>query len=148
MTSNNPRSTLTARQTPALWQLATRSLANLSLRAKLTLAFLGVTVLAVGAVTLITNQIIQANLTRQVGTNLHALAQTKADQVATLLGKRLDTLQVFALNPNFRDAVQATNAQLKGDPAAMQERLRQLDRQWTSASRQRTGRPTPRLRAR
>jgi CheY-like chemotaxis protein/HAMP domain-containing protein/putative methionine-R-sulfoxide reductase with GAF domain len=134
MISNNPRSTPISRQTPSLWQLAARSLANLSLRAKLTLAFLGVTVLAVGSVTLITNQIIRANLTRQVGTNLHALAQTKADQIAALLDKRLNTLQVFVLNPNFRDAVEATNAQHRGDPAEMQERLRQLDRQWTSAA--------------
>jgi GAF domain-containing protein/HAMP domain-containing protein len=111
-------------------QIAAIGFANLSLRAKLVLAFLGVTVLSVGVVALVVNQVIRVNLTNQVGTNLQALAEVKAQQIAELLDHRLETLKTFGLSPIFRDGVEATRAHTSSDPAEIQEQLQQLDRRW------------------
>ncbi|GIK38702.1 MAG: hypothetical protein BroJett011_25350 [Chloroflexota bacterium] len=111
-------------------QVVSPTFAHLSLRVKLVLAFLAVVVLSLGVVTLVVNQVIRTGLTEQGGINLHALAEVKAQQIAELLDRQLETLKVFGLNPIFRDVVEANRAHNSGDPAALQEQIRRLDLQW------------------
>ncbi len=115
-------------------QIIFPSFANLSLRAKLILAFLGVTILSIGLVTLVINQVIRESLTDQVGTNLQALAQSKASQVAGLLDQQLDTLQTLVFNRGVQDRVAAAAYQYKRDPAGLQAQIQQLEQQWQAAS--------------
>jgi GAF domain-containing protein len=111
-------------------QFASSSFTNLSLRAKLIWAFLGMTILSVGVVALVVNQVIRVGLTNQVGQNLHALSEVKAQQIGDLLDEQEKTLKTFALSPTFRDALEVTSAPITGDDAAFQAQLQEFDQQW------------------
>ncbi len=106
---------------------------NYSLRTKLIVAFLAVTVLSVGALAFFTERTNRARLTQNVGENLTGVANAKALAVAESLAKHLESLQAFGLSNVVQDRVEAANSAYAGDPAAIQAEIQQLDQQWRAA---------------
>jgi GAF domain-containing protein/HAMP domain-containing protein len=111
-------------------QFAVAGITQLSLRSKLILAFVGVTVLAIGGMALVVNQVLRVGLTDQVGQNLHALAEVKAQQIGDLLGEQVETLNAFTLSPGLRDEIEATQSHPAGDAGVIREQLHRADLQW------------------
>ena len=75
-----------------------RLFADRSLRFKLILAFLVVTVLSIGAVAYFTSRATQTALTKGVGDSIHSQAVLKAQAIGDLLMRQIDTIQSFALS--------------------------------------------------
>ena len=112
-----------------------RQFRNYSLRAKLIVAFVGVTVLAVGAVAFVNDRTARADLTRVVGANLKSLAASQGLAIGEALARQVDLLQSFGLSNLVQDTVEAASASYaaRGDPAAIQAQLETLDQQWRAA---------------
>jgi anti-anti-sigma regulatory factor/HAMP domain-containing protein len=108
-------------------------LAGRSLRTKLVLAFLAVTILSVGTVAFVTNRVVQTAMTNDVGERLHTLAKGRALEVGDLLSQEVDRLQTLALSTTLHDEVVAANAQYRGDSATIQAQILTLDQQWVAA---------------
>ncbi|MEK6573808.1 MAG: GAF domain-containing protein, partial [Chloroflexota bacterium] len=111
-------------------QIARASFGNLSLRAKLIIAFAGVAVMSVAAMAVVADRISRSGLTAEVGTNLNSLANSQALTISNLLSGEVDTLQAFSLNQTVRDAVKAANRAHVGDQATIQANIEKLDQQW------------------
>ncbi len=104
-----------------------------SLRTKLIVAFVTVTVLSVGTLTFFTERANRARLTQNVGENLTGVANAKALAVAESLAKHLEGLQAFGLSKVVQDQVEDVNSAYVGDPAIIQAEIQQLDQQWRAA---------------
>src|SRR6266536_6542028 len=89
-------------------------LANRSLRTKLILAFLAVTILAVGAVAFVTNRVLHTAMTTDVDERLHTLAKERALVIGDLLSREVERLQTLALSKTLQDEIEAANAQYSG----------------------------------
>jgi PAS domain S-box-containing protein len=118
---------------PASRRRQPRLLADRSLRVKLTLVFLALMTLSVAAVAFFSARATRAELTTNVGANLHATAQSSALAVGDLLARQVDTLQAFGLSKVVQDGVAAANAAYAGAPDAIQARISALDQQWIAA---------------
>lgn len=134
MTSDNLSPSPQAPPSPNPGRRVVGSLANLSLRLKLILAFLAVTVISVGVVTLVVNRVIRIGLTDQVGRNLDSLAEVKAQQIAETLDQQIKVLESFTYSRALRQQIFANGARRTGDSAAIQDQLQQLDNQWDVAA--------------
>jgi nitrate/nitrite-specific signal transduction histidine kinase len=106
---------------------------NYSLRTKLIVAFVAVTVLSVGTLAFFTERTNRARLIQNVGENLTGVASAKALAVAETLAKHLESLQAFGLSKVMQDRVEAASSAYLGDPAAIQTEIQQLDQQWRAA---------------
>src|SRR3954453_17804054 len=105
-----------------------------SLRTKLILAFLTVTVLSVSAVAFLNNRATSAELTAVAGNTLHQEAATEAQAVGDLLAQQVHTLQAFGLNKFLQDQVAAANTTYSGDAAVVHDQIQALDKRWVAAS--------------
>ena len=108
-------------------------LRNYSLRAKLITAFVGVTVLAVSAVSFATNLITRSELTKSLAANVGSVAEVQAQSAGAVLGRYVNLLNLLAVNKTVQDRVLAANAAYVGGPATIQSRLDGLDQQWRGA---------------
>jgi HAMP domain-containing protein len=104
-----------------------------SLRVKLILGFLTITMLSVGAVAFSSDHTIRSELTTNVGRSLKSQAATMALAVGDLLARQLDTLQGFAFNQVIQDQVAEIGAAYSGTPATNQAQLNALNQQWAAA---------------
>jgi signal transduction histidine kinase/CheY-like chemotaxis protein len=97
-------------------QFTTAQFRDLPLRSKLTLAFLGVTVVAVGTVTITAIHVIRENLIAESGAKSHLIAEARARQLNTLLNMHLRTLNTLSLNRGLQQAVENDNDRYPQDP--------------------------------
>jgi hypothetical protein len=104
-----------------------------SLRIRLTLAFLALMTLAVAAVAFFSARTIRAELSEDVGANLHAAAQSQALAVGDLLARQVHTLQAFGLSKVVQDGVVAANIAYTAQPDAIRVQIQILDRQGATA---------------
>jgi methyl-accepting chemotaxis protein len=104
-----------------------------SLRTKLILAFLAVTLLSVGGAALFSSRSTQAALTQQVGINLHSLAESRARALADLIDRQVDLLEAFGLSKLIQDGAEAASSSYSGDPAAIRAGIEKLDKRWVAA---------------
>ena len=109
-------------------------LTDRSLRFKLILAFLVVTVLSVGAVAFVTNRATQAALTKSVGDGLHSLADAQAESTGDFLARQIDTLQSFGLSKVVQDGVEDASVRYTGDAAAIRAQIDRHDQSWRAAA--------------
>jgi methyl-accepting chemotaxis protein len=120
-----------------VWLAQIRDLSRLfndrSLRTKLILAFLAITLLSVGGVALFSSRATQDALTREVGANLHSLADSRARALGDLIDRQVDLLEAFALSKLIQDAAAVVSAGYRGDPATIRAGIEQLDRRWVAA---------------
>jgi signal transduction histidine kinase len=111
-----------------------RSLADLSLRTKLVLAFLVVTSFSIATVALFKNYATTIELTNHIGQNLKSHAHTLALSVGNLLNQEVDTLRAFSLSKNIADAAAvASRAYATMDRAKITADLLDIDRRWLTA---------------
>jgi len=107
-----------------------RQLPNYTLRTKLILAFVGVTVLSISAVTFVVDRILRAELTEGAGTTLKILAESQGRALGVELTDQLNNLRTLSLSNGVQQAVEQASAQASGDLAD----LSRLDQQWRAAS--------------
>ena len=104
-----------------------------SLRNKLLVAFIGVTVVATGVlgaymITTTSNNL-QENLERELST----LAIDRASRIGDLFNEQINTLTAISLNEALQGAVEAQNSSYEGSAAAIQATLDRKDAQWRRA---------------
>ena len=110
-----------------------RVFADRSLRFKLILAFLVVTVLSIGAVAYFTNRATQTALTKGVADSIHSQAVLKAQAIGDLLMRQIDTIQSFALSKVVQDGVEQASQSYTGDQKSIHAAIAKLDQQWRAA---------------
>ncbi len=112
-----------------IWQFR-----SYSLRTKFIAIFLVVSVLAAGAVAVVSNRAASTELTRSVGSKLQNVARLQAAAAGELLARNVDTLEAVSLNKRVQDEVAISNAAYTGTPAEIEERLRTANDLWLNAS--------------
>lgn len=103
---------------------------RLGLRTKLVTAFVLVAILSVGAVTIIGDRALRANLTENVGASLKTLAENQANVIGNLMHRQLDLLNGLSLNKVLQDEIQSANASYTGSAAEIENEMRRKDLQW------------------
>lgn len=112
-----------------------RQYTNYSLRAKLIIAFLVISILAVGVVAFTADLFVRDTLTEGVGANLKSLANSQGLAVGDILGRQVNLLQSLSLHRvlNVEIGLFNANAAYLDDPAAIRLKLEELDQQWLAA---------------
>lgn len=110
-----------------------RFLADRSLRIKLILAFLLMTVFAIGMMALFSERAIRDGIISGVGYNLKSQARTQALTVGDMLAREVRMLQVLSLNKVMQARTLDVSIAYSDDPAEIQAQLAELDRQWRAA---------------
>jgi len=129
--SNNNSSTTPTQSRP---RGPVRAWANLSLRVKLILVLLAVALLSVGTIAFLNVRSTSAALTAQANENMTAMAVSEARNIGTLLAKRVNAMQAFALHEHAQEGVAAQNGDYSGGTEAILSELAKLDEQWVAAS--------------
>jgi len=110
-----------------------RQFGNYSLRAKLLVAFISVTVVATGALGIFvvnnTTNILQENLGRE----LSEAANSRALRVGGLFNEQIDQLTILTQDDVLRESVEEQNRSYEGGAAAIQAVLDTRDAQWRAA---------------
>jgi len=115
-------------------KLAFRSLlSNLSIRSKLSLAFVGVTVLAVGLISFFGSRVTRDKLLLEVGTNLKTQATVQGLTIGETLDHQVLLLQAFSLDSLIQDDTAQADATYSADPATIQASIQSLNAQWLAA---------------
>ena len=118
--------------------LVARQYRSYALPSKLIVAFLTVSVVSIGAVSVFTDRAIRGALTEQAGADLRDFAALQAVAIGDLLDQQVDSLLSFSLSKTIQDRVEATSAGYTGDPATIEAELQALDRQWRAADAAKT----------
>lgn len=105
-----------------------------SLRSKLLVAFIGVTVVATGALGVFMYITTSNNLHENLERELSAQATNRATHIGNLLNEQVDTLTTLSLNEALQVAVETKNKSYTGNAAATQATLDALDEQWRAAN--------------
>jgi GAF domain-containing protein/HAMP domain-containing protein len=104
-----------------------------SLRSKLLVAFIGVTVIATGALGVFMYITSNNNLHENLERELTAQATDRATHIGNLLDEQVNALTTLSLNEALQDAVETNNKSYVGSAAAIQATLDELDEQWRAA---------------
>jgi HAMP domain-containing protein len=104
-----------------------------SLRNKLLTAFIGVTLLATGALSVFVFVTTSNNLRGNLERELAAVAENHAIQVGELLKTEINNLTILSLNEILQQAVKDQNQAYTGDAAAIQAEINARDAQWLAA---------------
>ena len=105
-----------------------RAFPNYSLRIKLIIAFLLVSLLSGGVVIAVTTSTIRTNLLQDIGDNLNNVATTRALGIGDLLSRQTDLLDSLALNTTIQTELAASS------PQASLAELEAIDQQWRAAA--------------
>ncbi len=109
-------------------------LANLSLRAKLALAFLLVAALSISAVIFPTDLISRRIFADRAGQHMQSLAHSEALSLGSSLSERVKTVQFFAMDDTLAETLLPQNNAYLGKTATLAADMAKLDEQWKSAS--------------
>lgn len=110
-----------------------RQFANYTLRSKLIIAFLVVSLVPLGLSFYLTSRTTSGMVTANVGANLRTLAESKALAIGDQLAQQVDMLRLLNSNKSLENAVQVSESTYTGDPASIQAQIDKLDRQWRTA---------------
>ena len=108
-------------------QISAPSFINISLHAKLILAFLLVSGLSISLVTFFTYLNLRSNVEAAVGSHLKAQAEIQAQAVGNLLSKQSDIIEGLVLVESVRESVLQANAEYTGDLHNINEKLPDQD---------------------
>jgi len=116
----------------AVTNIARKAWGN-SLRNKLLVAFIGVTVVATGALGIFvvnnTTNILQDNLERE----LSEIATSRAVRVGDLFNEQINQLTTLTLDDTLQEAIEKQNWSYEGDATAIQLVLDERDARWRAA---------------
>jgi putative methionine-R-sulfoxide reductase with GAF domain len=107
-----------------------RQLPSYSLRTKLVLAFVTLTVVAVASLAYINDRNTRTNLTASVGSGLKAQADALSSAVSNRIVNRWETLRTFAVSRVLQDQVETANLISTDDQTV----LSQKDQRWQAAA--------------
>jgi len=113
---------------------ASRVFLRQSIQVKLIISFLLVSVFSGGAIALVNSYTAGLVLADEAGAKLKSIANARALAVGGLLVQQVDLLQALGLNKTLQDQIEVANAAYSGDPAAIQAKIEELDRQWLAAA--------------
>ena len=116
-----------------LLALSVRQAVSGKIRTKMIAAFVVVALVSVAAIGIITNLVSRAELTRQAGENIHALAVVQAQEVGNVITRQIELISTLRQNPALKKAVIDANAGYIGDTASTQAKIDQLDKVWSAA---------------
>jgi len=109
-------------------------LTNRTLRAKLVVTFLAVSLLILGLVTWLATYTTSTALAEKTGNTLQSLANARALATGDLLARQIDSLQTLSLNHILQAATEKQNDSYQGNPAKIQSDLMELDQTWWLAA--------------
>lgn len=104
-----------------------------SLRTKLIVASVALTILSAGTLAFINDRINRNNLTINAGAGLKSLADSRSAAVSTLLTSNINFLRAFGLSKLVQDRVSNANAAYSAEIEIIQAQLAVLDEQWRAA---------------
>ncbi len=108
-----------------------RQFRHYSLRTKLIIVFIGVSILSIGLVSYFSNQNISRSLEKQVGTNLHGVADSIAVAVGAHLFEQVEFLRMLSADPSLGVDLQEVNAKyLNQPPSKIQRDLQAKEQEW------------------
>jgi len=110
-----------------------RQFGNYSLRAKLLVAFIGVTVVATGALGAFMISSTTNNLQENLERELSEVATSRAVRVGDLFNEQINTLTTLSQNAALQGAVEAQSDFYVGSAAEIQATLDARDAQWRAA---------------
>jgi|RhiMetdeSRZDD1v2_1073273.scaffolds.fasta_scaffold11643_4 putative methionine-R-sulfoxide reductase with GAF domain len=110
-----------------------RQFGNYSLRTKLLVGVIGLTVLSVGVLAGVNYYNSRVNLTTTAGKGLKAIANSQSAAISNVLIQEAHVLQSVGLNKLIQDRVQRGNSSYVGDAAKIQAQIDILDKQWRAA---------------
>ena len=114
--------------------LVARQFRNYSLRTKLIVAFVGLLLVSISAITLFTGSAIRSSLTEETGNKLHNIAVSGGNSVGTVLANEIKVILALSLSQGVEQRLQIANALYEGDdPAEVQAALEELDRRWRAS---------------
>lgn len=123
-------------QTHNMWSGIAGLFRNRSLRNKIILTFLLVTLLSIGGITYFNNRATSQSLTEQAGENLEEVATARALNIGTTIGRKVDALQSFGLGAGVTKSVRVQNeffADQYDDEWEIRNQLREQDEVWQEA---------------
>jgi PAS domain S-box-containing protein len=106
---------------------------DLSLRIKFITVILLLTVIAVGSIAWLNIRSTNQALTNQVSESLESLALSEAQNLGTVLARRLQSVEALATDDNLQIRTRAQNATYFGTLDTIEARLNELDEQWQAA---------------
>lgn len=110
-----------------------RQFSNYSLRTKVLVGLVALTVGSITILAFINDYNNRNNLTANAGAGLRSLASSQAAAISNILTREGEILQSFGLSKIVQDRVDAANAAYDNDRAAIQQQLDTLDQQWRAA---------------
>lgn len=105
-----------------------------SLRSKLLAAFIGVTVIATGALGVFMYVTTSNNLRENLDRELTAQATDRATHIGNLLNEQVNALTTLSLSKALQDAVETNNKSHVGSAVDIQATLDALDERWRAAN--------------
>jgi len=116
-------------------QFPVSGFANFTLRTKLLIAFLLVSLVAVGGMALLINRVTGTILSEQVGANLNRLANSQAISTGNLLAQQVELLQLLSTNQLLVERVSQANRNYSGlTTEAIEAELLDQDEKWTNTT--------------
>lgn len=110
--------------------LVFRQFRDYSLRTKLVISLVGITLISVAIVGVISSSISSAQINEQVGTNLSAVTSSLAREIAELVSNDVDILSALSLNKFIQDTVAIANTDGSSDQAYFDR----IDQEWKNAA--------------
>jgi GAF domain-containing protein/HAMP domain-containing protein len=109
-----------------------RQYGSYTLRAKLTIFFVLVAIIAVSAVAVGINTLTRNELSQQVGLNIQRLAEHVAEDVSDTLVSHIHVLQ--SSSTQFEEVAADSNASYPGTEAEITANIKELDQAWRTAT--------------
>jgi len=106
-----------------------------SLRNKVLISAIGLTVISTGSLALVNYYNTQSNLTKISGTALKSVAESQASAISNLLLQETHVLQSFNLSKIVQDKVDAVNSSYSSDQAENVRKIQVLDERWKAADK-------------
>ena len=109
-------------------------LRSFSLRTKLLVSVMSITVLAVSILAGVSYYNASRDLTTSTGNSLNSLAQSQAVAISNVLVEEANVLESFGLSKLVQDRVDEVNAAYDSNDAANLQQIQQIDQQWQAAN--------------
>jgi putative methionine-R-sulfoxide reductase with GAF domain len=110
-----------------------RQFQNYSLRTKLIIIFIGISMLSVSAVGNILSLIIENTVTEQTTNNLTLQVEKLSDFIGAVFIEKMSQVKGMAVTDAILEELAERNAQYSGDEATISTTILELDAQWTAA---------------
>ena len=112
-----------------------RQFSSYTLRTKLIISFLALSVLAVGTIAFFATQTTTAALTENVGNNLKDLTEARALNIGDLMLRQVDAMRSLTLSRELRDRVILANKSYgTTNPEQIRAKMAELDQKWIAAA--------------